>query len=103
MNMANPTIIAQSLRPRHASKTRGGKELLTPGDVENVLLVLAMSWVFAAATLVYFDKFNLILFTTVVEFVTLLVVLNCALALLPAITLQKPCRRSDRAHPAGRM
>ncbi len=101
--MANLTIIAQSLRPRHASKTHGWKELLTPSDVENVLLVLATSWVFAAATLVCLDKFNLILFTTVVGFVTLLVVSNCALALLAAITLQKPCRRSDRVHPAGRM
>jgi hypothetical protein len=56
-------------------------------------VVIVTSWIFAAAALVFYGKFNLILLLIAGGFVTVLVVLISALSLFSAVTLQKLASR----------
>ena len=89
MGQESSTNLTQLPRPRHTSNVRLRQQVLTPKDIENVVVVLTTSWVFAAATLACFSKFNPLLFLIVVGFVTLLTVLSCGLSLLTAIVLRE--------------
>jgi hypothetical protein len=62
-------------------------------DAENLLVVIVTSWIFAAAALVFYGKFNLILLLIAGGFVTVLLVLTSALSLFSAVTLQKLASR----------
>jgi hypothetical protein len=68
-------------------------------DAENLLVVIVTSWVFAAAALVFYGKFNLLLLVIAGGFVTGLVILSSALSLLSAVTLQKLISRPKRTAP----
>jgi hypothetical protein len=70
-------------------KDRRGRQIVTPQDVESVLVVVGSSWICAAVSLVVYEKLNLILLLVVVGFVTGLVVLSSGLSVLTVIALQK--------------
>jgi hypothetical protein len=70
-------------------KDRWGRQIVTPQDVESVLVVVGSSWIFAAVALVLYGKLNLILLLTVIGFVTGLVMLSSGLSVLTVIVLQK--------------
>jgi hypothetical protein len=83
MDIGTSTDFAQT------NKDCRGRQIVTPQDVESVLVVVGSSWIFAAAALVVFGKLNLILLLAVVGFVTVLVVLSSGLSVLIGIALQK--------------
>jgi hypothetical protein len=66
-------------------------------DAENLLMVIVTSWIFAAAALVFYGKFNLLLLLIAGGFVTGLVVLSTALSLLSAVTVRKLASRSKQS------
>jgi hypothetical protein len=66
-------------------------------DAENLLVVIVTSWIFAAAALVFYGKFNLLLLLIAGGFVTGLVVLSSALSLLSAVTVRKLASRSKQS------
>jgi hypothetical protein len=70
-------------------KDRRGRQIVTPQDVESVLVVVGSSWIFAAVTLVLYGKLNLILLLAVIGVVTGLVMLSSDLSVLVGIVLQK--------------
>jgi hypothetical protein len=83
MDIGTPTDLAQN------SRVYRGKRIVTPQDVESVLMVVGSSWICAAIALVLLGKLNLILLLAVVGFVTVLVVLSSGLSVLTVIALQK--------------
>jgi hypothetical protein len=83
MDVSNSTDLSQD------RNDRAQRQILTPQDAENVLVVVVISWIFAAGALVLNGKFNLTLLLISVGFVTVLVVLSSGLSLLTAIALQK--------------
>jgi hypothetical protein len=83
MDVSNSTDLSQD------RNDRAQRQILTPQDAENVLVVVVISWIFAAGALVLNGKFNLTLLLISVGFVTVLVVLSSGLFLLTAIALQK--------------
>jgi hypothetical protein len=83
MDVRNSTDLSQD------RNDRAQRQILTPQDAENVLVVVVISWIFAAGALALNGKFNLILLLVSVGFVTVLVVLSSGLSLLTAIALQK--------------
>jgi hypothetical protein len=83
MDVRNSTDLSQD------RNDRAQRQILTPQDAENVLVVVVISWIFAAGALVLNGKFNLTLLLISVGFVTVLVVLSSGLSLLTAIALQK--------------
>jgi hypothetical protein len=83
MDVSNSTDLSQD------RNDRAQRQILTPQDAENVLVVVLISWIFAAGALVLNGKFNLTLLLISVGFVTVLVVLSSGLFLLTAIALQK--------------
>jgi hypothetical protein len=83
MDVSNSTDLSQD------RNDRAQRQILTPQDAENVLVVVVISWIFAAGALALNGKFNLILLLVSVGFVTVLVVLSSGLSLLTAIALQK--------------
>jgi hypothetical protein len=66
-------------------------------DAENLLVVIVTSWIFAAAALVFYGKFNLILLLIAGGFVTGLVVLTSALSLFSAVTVRKLASRPKQS------
>ena len=83
MDVSNSTDLSRD------RNDRAQRQILTPQDAENVLVVVVISWIFAAGALALNGKFNLILLLVSVGFVTVLVVLSSGLSLLTAIALQK--------------
>ncbi len=83
MDVSNSTDLSRD------RNDRAQRQILTPQDAENVLVVVVISWIFAAGALALNGKFNLILLLISVGFVTVLVVLSSGLSLLTAIALQK--------------
>jgi uncharacterized membrane protein YjjP (DUF1212 family) len=70
-------------------KDRRGRQIVTPQDVESVLVVVGSSWICAAVALVLYGKLNLILLLIVIGFIAGLVVLSSGLSVLTVIALQK--------------
>jgi hypothetical protein len=71
------------------NKDRRGRQIVTPQDVESVLVVVGSSWICAAVALFVYGKLNLILLLAVIGFITGLVMLSSGLSVLIGIALQK--------------